>query len=99
VAHKIIGGGEEGGKYVVRVKEEADHSPPYLLAVAVLDGQVMPEQYAAQRILRSDVQQLLRKVSVRPRQDLSRRFPAGNARGGTNRPARRPGVRSAPVRF
>src|SRR3989449_7828218 len=41
VAYRIIGGGEEGDKTVVRTKEEADHSLPYLVAVALLDGQVM----------------------------------------------------------
>ena len=42
VAHLIIGGGAEGDKTVVRTKEEADHSLPYILAVAALDGKVMP---------------------------------------------------------
>ena len=45
VAYRIIGGGEEGDKTVVHTKEEADHSLPYLVAVALLDGQVMPEQF------------------------------------------------------
>jgi len=76
VAYHIIGGGEEGDKTVVRTKEEADHSLPYIVAVMILDGQVMPEQYRPERILRADVQSLLRKVKVRPRDDLSRRFPA-----------------------
>lgn len=75
VAYHIIGGGEEGDKTIVRTKEEADHSLPYMVAVAILDGQVMPEQYAPERILREDVQALLRKVVVRPRDELSRRFP------------------------
>jgi 2-methylcitrate dehydratase len=75
VAHKIIGGGEEGNKTVVRTKEEADHSLPYMLAVALLDGQVMPAQYVPERILRPDVQSLLRKVSIYPEPDLSARFP------------------------
>ncbi len=75
VAFNIIGGGEEGGKTDVRTKEEADHSLPYMVAVALLDGQVMPDQYKPDRILRDDVQRLLRKVSVRPREDYSRRFP------------------------
>ena len=75
VAFDIIGGGEEGDKYRVRSKEEADHSLPYLLAVALLDGQVLPEQYLAERITAEDVQQLLRRVDVRPDPDLSRRFP------------------------
>src|SRR5262249_9581223 len=52
------------------------HSLPYLVAVALLDGQVLPEQYLPERIRRADVQALLRKVSVRPEEDHGRRFPA-----------------------
>ena len=59
----------------MRSKEEADHSLPYLLAVALLDGQVLPEQYLPERIVADDVQQLLRRVVVRPDPELSRRFP------------------------
>ena len=55
VAFNIIGGGEEGDKKVVRTKEQADHSLPYLVAVALLDGQVLPAQFAPQRIARADV--------------------------------------------
>ena len=75
VAFDIIGGGEEGDKHRVGSKEEADHSLPYLLAVALLDGQVLPEQYLPERIAADDVQDLLRRVEVRPDPDLSRRFP------------------------
>ncbi len=75
VAHNIIGGGEEGDKSVVRTKEEADHSLPYLAAVAILDGRVTPEQFLPVRIQRDDAQQLLQKVSVRPKQAYSDRFP------------------------
>jgi 2-methylcitrate dehydratase len=75
VAFNIIGGGEEGSKYVVRSKEEADHSLPYMLAVSLLDGEVGPAQYAPERIRREDVQGLLRRVVVRPEEELSRRFP------------------------
>jgi 2-methylcitrate dehydratase len=75
VAYDIIGGGEEGEKKTVRTKEEADHSLPYLLAVALLDGEVYPAQYAPERISADDVQGLLRKVEVQPADDLSERFP------------------------
>ena len=75
VAFHIIGGGEEGSKTRIHTKEEADHSLPYMLAVALLDGQVMPEQYAPDRILRQDVQALLKQVIVRPNGDYTRRFP------------------------
>ncbi len=76
VAYHIIGGGEEGDKQRVRTKEEADHSLPYMVAVALLDGEVSPAQYAPERILRQDVQSLLRKVTIRPDESLSKRFPA-----------------------
>jgi 2-methylcitrate dehydratase len=75
VAYHIIGGGEEGDKRQVSTKEEADHSLPYMLAVALLDGTVSPAQYEQRRILREDVQSLLRKVQVRPDDALSSRFP------------------------
>ncbi len=75
VAFNIIGGGEEGAKTDVRTKEEADHSLPYIVSVALLDGTVMPDQYRPERIVREDVQRLLRKVAVRPTEEYSRRFP------------------------
>jgi len=75
VAYHIIGGGEEGDKTVVRTKEEADHSLQYMTAVALLDGQVLPEQYLPERIQRSDVQTLLKKIQVRPSELFSSRFP------------------------
>jgi len=75
VAYNIIGGGEEGDKHSVRTKEQADHSLPYLVAVALLDGQVMPEQYAPDRILRLDVQTLIGKVSIHPDPAYSAQFP------------------------
>ncbi len=76
VAYHIIGGGEEGDKCRAGTKEEADHSLPYLLAVALLDDRVMPEQYRPERIRRADAQALLGKVSVRPAEEFGRRFPA-----------------------
>jgi len=75
VAYNIIGGGEEGDKTEVKTKEQADHSLQYITAVALLDHQVMPEQYSPDRIMRDDVQRLLRKIVVTPRQDFSKRFP------------------------
>jgi 2-methylcitrate dehydratase len=75
IAHRIIGGGEEGDKTIVRTKEEADHSLQYMIAAALCDGELLPRQYAPKRILASDVQHLLRQVTVRPNAELSARFP------------------------
>jgi 2-methylcitrate dehydratase len=76
VAYNIIGGGEEGEKTTVRTKEEADHSLPYIISAAILDGQVMPAQYLPERIKRKDIQALLRKIQVHPNAEFSERFPA-----------------------
>ncbi|MBS1920327.1 MAG: MmgE/PrpD family protein [Bacteroidetes bacterium] len=75
VAYNIIGGGEEGGKKNIRTKEEADHSLPYMISVMILDGNVLPDQYKASRILKEDVQQLLQKVQVNKKTGYSERFP------------------------
>jgi 2-methylcitrate dehydratase len=75
VAYNIIGGGEGGGKKLVRTKEEADHSLPYILSAALIDGKVTPEQYKPQRIIRSDVQALLKKIQVHPSKEFSDSFP------------------------
>jgi len=75
VAFHIIGGGEEGDKTIVRTKEEADHSLQYMVAAAILDGRVMPEQYEPERILRKDIQDLLKKIKVRPKYAYTARFP------------------------
>lgn len=75
VAFHIIGGGEEGGKKEIRTKEEADHSLPYMIAAAILDGEVTPKQYEPQRILKSDIQNLLKKISIRPDDKFSQEFP------------------------
>lgn len=76
VAYHIIGGGDEGDKTSeIATKEQADHSLPYVIAVALLDGCVMPEQYRTERIRRADVQELLRRIQISPNPSYSERFP------------------------
>jgi len=76
LAYDFAGGGLYGIDKVIRTKEQADHSLPYLLAVALLDGDVMPAQFAPDRIIKSDVQGLLKKVSVRPNREFTEVYPA-----------------------
>jgi 2-methylcitrate dehydratase len=63
-AYHIIGSGSYGDRKTVSTKEQADHSLFYLIAVALLDGDVYPEQFETERIQRQDVQDLLQKVFV-----------------------------------
>jgi 2-methylcitrate dehydratase len=75
LAYDFAGGGLYGVDKVIRTKEQADHSLPYLLAVALLDGDVMPAQFKPDRITRADVQILMKKVSIRPNQDFTDEYP------------------------
>jgi len=74
-AANITGGGEAGDRTQVRSKEQGDHSLPYLCAVALLDGQVWPPQLAPERVAAADVQDLLRRVWVRQREEFNERYP------------------------
>src|SRR5256714_2322301 len=73
--HNIVGGGEAGDRAIAASKEQADHSLPYLCAVALLDGDVWPQQFVNERLQRSDVQELMKRVWVRQRESLSMRYP------------------------
>lgn len=75
VAFNIIGGGEEGGKKNIRIKEEADHSLPYMMSAMLLDGNVLPAQYLPERIVKKDIQDLLQKVQVNEKKEYTDRFP------------------------
>ncbi len=74
-AYDFTGGGKFGPKSDVHTKEDADHSLPYLLAVAALDGNVQPAQLAPRRINKPDIQALLNKVQVRPDDGFTARYP------------------------
>jgi 2-methylcitrate dehydratase len=56
IAYGFTGGGHYGSETEVRTKEQADHDLRYLLAVALLDGNVMPAQFT-----------LLRRPPARPK--------------------------------
>ncbi|HEY2350595.1 MAG TPA: MmgE/PrpD family protein [Puia sp.] len=74
-AYHIVGGGVYGERNQVYSKEQADHSLPYVAAVAILDGQVYPEQLLPERINQPDVQALLQKVHVHTVSPLHRPLP------------------------
>ncbi len=63
-SYHIVGGGLYGDRKEVHSKEQADHSLPYLIAVAFLDGKVEETQLLPERINQQDVQELLKKIEV-----------------------------------
>jgi 2-methylcitrate dehydratase len=75
LAFDFAGGGLYGVDKVISTKEQADHSLPYLLAAALLDGDVMPAQFEPGRIIKPKVQSLLKKVSVRPNDEYTEQYP------------------------
>lgn len=71
----IAGGGSFGPKDHPATKEQADYNLKYLIAAALLDGQVGPAQLEEERIRAADAQALLAKVEVRPTEEFTRRYP------------------------
>jgi 2-methylcitrate dehydratase PrpD len=78
-AYDFAGGGAYGDKDHPHTKEQADYNLKYLTAVALLDGGVGPEQLETERVLRSDVQDLLTRVDVKPAADLTADYPQRTA--------------------
>src|SRR6202167_1674972 len=75
LAFDFAGGGLYGVDKVIRTKEQADHSLPYLLSVALIDGDVTPSQFKPDRIAKPDVQALLKRVSTRPNHEFTALYP------------------------
>jgi 2-methylcitrate dehydratase len=78
-AFDIAGGGDFGSKDHPWTKEQADYNLKYLTAVALLDGQVGPEQLETERVRRDDVQDLLAHVDVKAAPDLTEAYPERTA--------------------
>ena len=74
-AYDFAGGGSYGDKDHPTTKEQADYNLKWLSAVALLDGQVGPEQLENERVNRADVQDLLSRVEVKPASDLTEAYP------------------------
>ena len=75
ITYDFTGGGLYGTEAAVTSKEQADHDLRYLLAVALLDGNVMPAQFTRHRVTSPDVQALLQKVSARPNASYTAQYP------------------------
>ena len=62
-------------RWAPTTRETADHSLPYVVAVALLDGEVVPGSFAADRLTDPDVVKLMKKVTVAESPELTARFP------------------------
>lgn len=75
VAVEIIGGEPE--KWAPTTRETADHSMPFLVAAALLDGEITERQFAPERIARADIRTLMARTTVVEHPDLTARYPRG----------------------
>lgn len=73
VAIEIIGRDPE--KWRPHTRETADHSFPYCVAVALLDGKVTLHSFDAKRLTDPSLQQLMQKVRVVPLREFAGRYP------------------------
>ncbi len=64
-----------GMRYLPDTRETADHSIPFLLAVALTDGAVGPEQFARERWKDPQVRALIEKVKLAADPELDSLFP------------------------
>jgi 2-methylcitrate dehydratase len=62
-------------KYDPRSKETADHSLPYVIAAALVDRQVTPAQFEADKIMDPTIRAQLKKVEVVADPDIEAVFP------------------------
>ena len=76
VAWTSIGGGagDAEEKWAPKTRETADHSLPYLAAVALLDGGIGLDSFEPSRIMDARLPPLMRRISVRVDDAMERRF-------------------------
>jgi 2-methylcitrate dehydratase len=75
VAVEIIGGEPE--KWAPTTRETSDHSMPYLVAAALLDGEITERQFTPERIQRSEVRGLMARTRVVEDPSLTALYPNG----------------------
>jgi 2-methylcitrate dehydratase len=63
-------------KYQPDTKETADHSLPYVIAVAAVEGHVLPASFEEQKLFDPVVRQVLPKIKVQADPEIDRLFPA-----------------------
>jgi 2-methylcitrate dehydratase len=67
--------GSDPSRWAPTTRETADHSFPYCVSIALLDGEVTNESFADSRLTDPAVARLMRKVQVREDEKLSARYP------------------------
>ena len=67
--------GSEPEKWRPKTRETADHSLPYITAIALIDGEVTNKQFEPERFKDPEVWKFLENVKVERNSELSRMYP------------------------
>jgi 2-methylcitrate dehydratase len=67
--------GSEPEKWKPKTRETADHSLPYITAIALIDGEVTEKQFQPQRFKDPEVWNFLKNVNVERNAELSGMYP------------------------
>jgi 2-methylcitrate dehydratase len=68
--------GMDAAKWDPQNRETADHSLPYLLAVALVDGRIDTESCGPERVLDPALRPLMNRIRIVERPEFTARFPA-----------------------
>jgi 2-methylcitrate dehydratase len=71
--------GSEPEKWKPKTRETADHSLPYITAIALIDGEVTSKQFDPERFKDRDVWKFLENVKVERNAELSAMYPGAVA--------------------
>ncbi len=69
--------GNDASRWAPTTRETADHSLPYCVAVALLDGRLVRDSFADERLRDPAVAELMRKVKVTEDPALTAQYPEG----------------------
>ena len=67
--------GSEPAKWAPTTRETADHSLPYIVAVALLDGNVTLESYSQEMLTSARVREMMKKIRVEVDQKIESEWP------------------------
>jgi len=74
---RLLGrGATDAEKWAPKSRETADHSVPFCVAVALLDGALTSRTFDSERFLDKDVIELMAKVSLREDPAFTKQYPA-----------------------
>ena len=67
--------GKDREKWKPKTKETADHSLPYIVGVALLEGKVDNQSYSPKKIASAKILNLLEKISVKENTEFTQAYP------------------------